>query len=61
MGRYQFKYRFRPLQYDFTHLELCLGKCCFKTGWFKTGWFHGIGAPQSLDESFMVLWDEGDR
>ena len=25
------------------------------------GWFHGIGAPQSLDESFMVPWDEGDR
>ena len=25
------------------------------------GWFQGIGAPQSLDESFMVPWDEGDR
>ena len=25
------------------------------------GWLHGIGAPQSLDESFMVPWNEGDR
>ena len=25
------------------------------------GWFQGIGAPQSLDVSFMIPWDEGYR
>ena len=41
MGRYQFKCRFRPLQYDFNHLELCLGKCCFKTMFWVVSWHRG--------------------